>query len=352
VGDAHAQLSAIDGVVAFIGDNRSCPKRAGQRMSGHGKGTDYSFSRPNLAALKSEGNTFVCRYLSHHKGTAVNGKDLSKQELSKLRKAGLNVVVVWEVEALDPLKGRPEGVRDATDAKAEADNLGMHDAVIYFACDFDVRPAQMNKVIAYLGGAASVLGAERTGVYGGLDVVKAAMEGQVVQWGWQTYAWSNRVWHPEAQLRQTENGVSVGGGTVDQDASIFADYGQWPRFKADDSAPGKSAKKVQHNPGARTANTEGAVKSKEAHEQLPVLHVKNLRHGAHHPNNIWVREALNKVTQVSLKPIDLFDDDQQYAYDNFRRNVLHMKGADATGSIGLQSLSELGRRSGLFTAKA
>jgi hypothetical protein len=312
-------------------------------MSGHGKGVDYSFSRPNLADLKADGHTFVCRYLSHHKGTAVNGKDLSKQELSKLRKADLSVVVVWEVEALDPLKGTPEGVRDATDAKAEADSLGMHDAVIYFACDFDVRPNQMKKVLAYLAGAASVLGSDRTGVYGGLAVVKAAMEGNVVGWGWQTYAWSSRRWHPAAQLRQTKNGLTLGGGTVDQDASIFADYGQWPRPTAPAPRPVKPARSRTTKPPAKPAVA--------AAKALPVLHVSNLKHGGHHANNIWIRRALNEVLHVKLKPIDLFDDEQQHAYDTFRRKVLHLKGDDATGSIGIASLTELGKRSGLFTAK-
>ena len=310
-------------------------------MAGHGKGVDYSFSRPNLAELKAEGHTFVCRYLSHHKGTGVNGKDLSKQELSKLRKADLSVVVVWEVEALDPLKGTPEGVRDATDAKAQADSLGMHDAVIYFACDFDVRPPQMKKVLAYLEGAASVLGANRTGVYGGLAVIKAAMDGHVVNWGWQTYAWSSGKWHPAAQLRQTENGLKLGGGTVDQDASIFADFGQWPR-------PIAAAPRAVKPARTRTVKPKPEVVSTTA---LPVLHVANIKHGKHHPNNIWIRRALNEVLHVKLAPIDLFDDDQQKAYDTFRRKVLHLEGDDATGSIGLESLTELGKRSGLFTVK-
>jgi hypothetical protein len=312
-------------------------------MSGHGKGVDYSFSRPNLAELKAEGHTFVCRYLSHHAGTGVNGKDLSKQELSKLRKADLSVVVVWEVEALDPLKGTPEGVRDATDAKAQADSLGMHDAVIYFACDFDVRPPEMKKVLAYLSGAASVLGAERTGVYGGLGVVKAAMDGHVVNWGWQTYAWSSGVWHPSAQLRQTKNGLKLGGGTVDQDASIFADFGQWPR-------PTAAAPRVVKPARKRTATTR-AKTDVEAAEALPVLHVANVKHGKRHPNNVWIRRALNDVLHLKLKPIDLFDDEQQHAYDTFRRKVMHLQGDDATGSVGIESLTELGKRSGLFTAK-
>jgi hypothetical protein len=310
-------------------------------MSGHGKGVDYSFSRPNLAELKAEGHTFVCRYISHHRGTSVNGKDLSKQELSKLRKAGLSVVVVWEVEALDPLKGKPEGIRDATDAKAEADSLGMHDAVIYFACDFDVRPPQMKKVLAYLGGAASVLGPERTGVYGGLAVVKAAMDGDVVGWGWQTYAWSSGVWHPTAQLRQTKNGLKVGGGTVDQDASIFPDFGQWPRYVA-------AAPHVAKPSRRRTTPSKPAVAATDA---VPVLRVANIKHGKHHKNNILVRRALNKVLHLKLEPIDLFDDAQQHAYDTFRRTVLHMEGADATGTVGIKSLTELGKRSGMFTAK-
>ena len=102
---------------------------------------------------------------------------------------------------------------------------------VYFACDFDASTAQQAAINAYLDGAASVIGRNRVGIYGGFYPVKRALDAGKAVYAWQSYAWSGTptLWDGRAQLRQTQNCVSVGGADCDRDVSMAADYGQWPR---------------------------------------------------------------------------------------------------------------------------
>jgi hypothetical protein len=192
------------------------------------KGCDYSLSRPNLTQLKTAGIKFVVRYLS----PGTNPKNLTKPELTGLLAAGLHVCVVFESSAGRILAGHSAGVSDAVTADEELKALNLAGLPVYFACDVDPRPfttAQWTVAMAYLDGVASVIGHARTGGYGGLAFIKRAFDAKKITYGWQAYAWSDGAWDPRAQLRQTKNGVSLAGGTVDLDEAHALDYGQWPR---------------------------------------------------------------------------------------------------------------------------
>ena len=150
-------------------------------------GVDYSWGRPDLAALAKAGKAFVCRYLSRD----GSGKNLTAAEAAKLSAAGLSIVVVWEDGKDRALAGRAAGARDAREAARQAEVCGMPGGrPIYFAVDFDATAGQLPEVLAYLDGAASVLGRGRVGVYGGIRTVAAALDGGHAALAWQTYAWS------------------------------------------------------------------------------------------------------------------------------------------------------------------
>ena len=184
-------------------------------------GIDYSFSRPDVKKAHAAGYTFAARYLSG----GVSAKDITRAEYNALHAAGLAVVLVWESSGGAAKQGAQRGAQDAHGAVAQLAGLGLAGHPVYFAVDFDPTPEELPAVIEYVKAAASVIGASRTGVYGGESVIKAAADAHACHYFWQTYAWGS-AWDSRAQLRQVENGVSLAGASVDLDTAHVADFGQ------------------------------------------------------------------------------------------------------------------------------
>jgi hypothetical protein len=192
---------------------------------GDPQGVDYAWSRPSSPqALRAAGYSFVARYLSWD----TTGKNLSAAEAQNLFAAGIDVVANWEWDANDALDGYSTGVNDATEAQTLAAQCGMPpDRPIYFSVDFDATPGQQAAIDSYFDGVASVIGAARTGAYGGYYVIQRLFDHGKIKWGWQTYAWSGGQWDPRAQLQQIDNGVTVAGASCDIDQAVATDFGQW-----------------------------------------------------------------------------------------------------------------------------
>jgi hypothetical protein len=187
------------------------------------KGCDYSFSRPSITALKNAGYKFACRYVG---GSA--GKRITAIEARNLWANGIDIVTNFEQFPTQPLQGRAQGIADAKLADAQHKAAGgPPNAPIYFSADFDVQPHQMGAVAAYIAGCSSWLGSSRTGVYGGLGVVKWMADNAVCHYFWQTYAWSHGRWDARAHIQQYQNGVNIGGGQIDLDRSMHPDFGAW-----------------------------------------------------------------------------------------------------------------------------
>jgi hypothetical protein len=187
-------------------------------------GCDYAFSVPPIADLKAAGIEFVVRYVS-----TDPSKNLTASEVAMLHGAGIAIVLVWETEATEALKGYNQGVADARAARGQADALGFPKTLpIYYAVDFQDTLEQALAVLDYLHGASDAEGSKNlVGVYGGYETVHETL-GSGFIYAWQTYAWSNGVWDDRAVLRQTHNGQSIGSVDVDLDAAMTASYGQWP----------------------------------------------------------------------------------------------------------------------------
>lgn len=191
-------------------------------------GIDYSFSHPTPAQIKAYGAAFVCRYLAPI-NASTRAKVLTRAEAQALHAADLDVVLVWEWTADRAAAGRAAGVSDARAALAQATALGAEGAVLYFAVDYDASASACRPggaVYAYAQGWASVLGADRSGVYGGYTAVAALMSAGLCRYGWQTTAWSGGRWYAGAQIRQGAQ-TSIGGHSVDLDAATTIDYGAW-----------------------------------------------------------------------------------------------------------------------------
>jgi hypothetical protein len=197
-------------------------------------GVDYAWGRPSIASLKSAGVQFACRYLSHD----TSGKNLDHAEAVTLSNAGIWVVVVWETTANRALDGHAAGVQDARDADAQAKACGMPaDRPIFFAVDWDAQFSDQGPINAYLDGAASVLGKGRTGIYGGYNPVKRALDGGHCAWAWSSYAWSGGKVDPRSHLYQYSNDHTIGGVGLDYDKALTDDYGQWKVGVSPNPAP-------------------------------------------------------------------------------------------------------------------
>lgn len=196
-------------------------------------GLDYAWTTISVSAHRAIGSTFACRYLS-----TDPSKNLSLAEAEILRAGGIDVLVVWETAAMRALSGTSAGATDARDALAQAEALKMPAGrPIYFAVDFDETPTEATEVADYFKGVNSVLGASRSGVYGGYWVVKRLLDAGLVKYAWQTYAWSGGQVDHRAQLYQYSNGHVVDGQSCDYNHSLAPDFGQWSYKTSSPTSP-------------------------------------------------------------------------------------------------------------------
>lgn len=192
---------------------------------------DYSFARPAPADIKNQGFAGVLRYLSPNAG-----KNLTASERDGLRAEGLAIGLVWEWYAGRAKEGHDAGVQDGQAALAQANALGVPASVpLFFAVDYDAPESDQPALNAYFQGVASVIGLDRTGVYGGYYIVKRLFDAGLVKAGWQTYAWSGGQWDSRAQLRQTLNGQWSGQVDFDEDENGLA--GLWAADNNNPPAP-------------------------------------------------------------------------------------------------------------------
>jgi hypothetical protein len=194
-------------------------------------GLDYAGGRPVPASIVAGGYSFVARYLSPG-GASLPGKQLLPDEYRALLAAGIAVVLNWETTATRMQGGRAAGIADAQAAQSAVGALGVPgDRPIYFSADWDATPADQTLIDAYLAGAASVIGADRVGVYGSYYVVQRCLDHQSARWAWQTMAWSGGQCEARAHLRQRIGTVIVGAVECDVNEALQFDFGQHPMSK-------------------------------------------------------------------------------------------------------------------------
>jgi len=151
---------------------------------------DYSFARPDPAAIKAAGYVGVMRYLSN-----TPGKNLSAAERDALHAAGLSIGLVWETTASRAGQGLLAGRADAQAACAQAKALGYPiNCPLFFAVDYDAAPSA---VAPYFVGIKAVA-TYPVGVYGSYRIVEASS----VPYHWQASAWSGGKVSSRAHLYQ------------------------------------------------------------------------------------------------------------------------------------------------------
>jgi Domain of unknown function (DUF1906) len=182
-------------------------------------------------------------------GANFDFKPVTREYADSLRALGLHVVSNYQYgkpgwpTPSDYTRGYDGGVADAHTA------LGLHAAAggpdsapIFFSVDEDIDLNTWKTVaVAWFRGLNSVMGVQRTGIYGGADTCRWAIADDVIghsstaghRWAWQTRAWSRGAREPAAVLYQSgvytasDPAVVLGDIHVDTDDVLATDFGQW-----------------------------------------------------------------------------------------------------------------------------
>lgn len=171
------------------------------------------------AKVAAAGRQFVCRYVGAYPG---DWRATSAAELADLINHGVFPVLNYEGSGRDATSFA-NGVADARSAQARAVALGFPNAVIYFSVDEQWASDE----VGYFQGVASVIGLNRTGVYGGWDTVNTVHKAGASTYYWMTEAWEfGRPVPSFVHIYQYANGQTVNGMSVDFDRALQDYYGQ------------------------------------------------------------------------------------------------------------------------------
>lgn len=182
-------------------------------------------------------------------GANFDFKPVRRDYADALRANGLHVVSNYQYgkpgwpDPSDYTRGYDGGVADANTALAlHAAAGGPDSAPIFFSVDEDIDLDTWNSVaVQWFHGINSVLGVDRTGIYGHSRACAWAGEDEVIgrsgsagyRWAWQTRAWSYGEREPSAVLYQSkvftasDPAVVIGDVHVDANDVLAPDFGQW-----------------------------------------------------------------------------------------------------------------------------
>jgi N-acetyl-anhydromuramyl-L-alanine amidase AmpD len=211
---------------------------------------DFSARQVPPDAIKAANYDGVIAYVSESRpGTNFGAKPITRDYADALSAVGLQIVSNYQYgkpggsAPSDFTRGFDGGVADAQTAmRLHTAAGGPGSAPIFFSVDEDIDLQRWNSVaVQWFRGINSVLGVDRTGIYGHSRVCAWAIEDGVVgssttagrRWVWQTKAWSYGQREPAAVLYQdvidtaSQPGPQVADTTVDENEVLADDFGQW-----------------------------------------------------------------------------------------------------------------------------
>lgn len=211
---------------------------------------DFAARQIPAQQIRAAGYSGVVNYVSESRpGTSFGAKPITRSYADSLKAAGLVIVSNYQYgkpggsAPSDFTRGYAGGIADARTAwQLHTAAGGGQGAPIFFTIDEDINHDTWNRTaLQWFRGINSVLGVQRTGVYGGVRVCQWALADGVVgfsstpgrRWLWQTRAWSGNQVHPAAVLYQrvvstaSNPGPKVGGLEVDVNDVLAPDCGQW-----------------------------------------------------------------------------------------------------------------------------
>ncbi len=211
---------------------------------------DFAMHQIPAQQIRAAGHSGVINYVSLSRpGSSMGAKPITRSYAEQLTAAGLIIVSNYQygkpggTAPSDFRRGFEGGVADAHTAwQLHSAAGGGQSAPIFFSIDEDINHDTWNTLaLKWFRGINSVLGVQRTGVYGGFDVCQWAAADGVIgnsrtpgrRWAWQTKAWSHSQIDPAAVLYQrvvstaSNPGPVVGGQQVDVNDVLAEDCGQW-----------------------------------------------------------------------------------------------------------------------------
>ncbi len=211
---------------------------------------DFAARQIPAEHIRAAGYAGVINYVSVSRpGSNFGAKPITRPYAQSLTNAGLVIVSNYQygkpggTAPSDFTRGYAGGIADAHAAwQLHTAAGGGRSAPIFFSVDEDISRNTWDAVaLQWFRGINSVLGVQRTGVYGGIDVCQWAIADGVIgssrtpgrRWAWQTRAWSRGQIHPAAVLYQrivstaSTPGPLVGGTEVDVNDVLALDCGQW-----------------------------------------------------------------------------------------------------------------------------
>mgnify|MGYP000855249176 CR=1 FL=1 len=211
---------------------------------------DFSARKIPPHQITAAGYDGVIAYVSESRpGSNFGTKPVGRQYADALRAEGLHIVSNFQYgkpgssTPSDFTRGFEGGVADAQTAlRLHGEAGGPDHAPIIFSIDEDIDLRTWNDIaVNWFHGINSVLGVDRTGIYGHSRVCAWAIEDEVIgrsttpgrTWAWQTRAWSQGEREPSAVLFQavidtpSNPGPVVSGVHVDVNDVLAPDFGQW-----------------------------------------------------------------------------------------------------------------------------
>lgn len=180
-------------------------------------GIDFAWGKPDPAAVKAAGYTFVIGYISRDPT-----KDLTREQALAYQAQGLGVLLVWEWTSGRALAGADAGIADAKEAIGKAQGRGYPDDVpILFADDTDSTAVQVRP---YFGAISSIRPC--SGAYGPYKVVDPLLADGTIRFGWQTCAWGTmdadgrEIISQRAHLYQRLRPTTALQGSFDEDVLL------------------------------------------------------------------------------------------------------------------------------------
>lgn len=211
---------------------------------------DYAMRQIPASDIRAAGHAGVINYVSTSRpGSSFGAKPITLPYARSLTAAGLAIVSNYQygkpggTAPSDFTRGYAGGVSDARTAwQLHTAAGGGQSAPVFFSVDDDISREDWNNVVLpWFRGINSVIGAQRTGIYGGINSCQWATADGVIGrsstpgrvWAWQTRSWSKGQIHPNAVLYQrivstaSNPGPVVGGLEVDVNDALANDVGQW-----------------------------------------------------------------------------------------------------------------------------
>ena len=211
---------------------------------------DYAMRQIPAQDIQAAGHAGVINYVSTSRpGSSFGAKPITLRYARSLAAPGLAIVSNYQygkpggTAPSDFTRGYAGGVADArTGWNLHTAAGGGQSAPIFFSVDEDIdREAWNTLALPWFRGINSVIGVQRTGIYGGIKACQwAAADGVIGRsrspgkvWAWQTRSWSNGQIYPAAVLYQriidtaSNPGPLVGGIRVDVNDVLAQDCGQW-----------------------------------------------------------------------------------------------------------------------------